>query len=57
MAPQDPKVILLRQKLAHVAGADHCAYYNTITAQRPDALQVPWSTEMSGTPKPVGTLV
>ena len=57
MANQDPKVTLLRQKLALVAGPNHCSMYNTITGQNPNALHEPWSTTMTESPKYVGTLI
>ena len=57
MANQDPKVVLLRQKLALVAGPNECSMYNTITRQNPNALHEPWSTTMTESPKYVGTLV
>ena len=56
MANQDPKVALLRQKLALVAGKKHCLVYNTIREEHPNALQEPWSTNMTEHPKYVGTL-
>ena len=57
MANQDPKVVLLRLKLALLVGNEFCPIYNVVRGLYPDALQEPWSTTMTGPPKYVGTLV
>lgn len=53
--PEDPKITLLRCKLALLIGPDECPEYDTIKAQRPQALEEPWSDDMSGPIKHVGT--
>lgn len=55
MADQDPKITLLRSKLALLIGREDCAVYDTIKAQHPHALEEPWSSDMSGHHKHVGT--
>lgn len=57
MADLDPKITLLRHKLALVIGEEVCPVYNTIKAQHPNALQEPWSATMDGPYKFVGTKV
>ena len=52
---QDPKVTLLWCKLALIAGRDCCPIYDDIKAHRPNALEEPWSTDMSAPYKFVGT--
>ena len=54
MEYQDPKVSLLRQKLALVAGKRHCPIYDNIREQHPNALQEPWATAMGTSFKFVG---
>ena len=51
---QDPKITLLRQKLALLIGREDCPVYDTINAQNPRALEEPWSLDMSGPQKYVG---
>ena len=57
MANQDPKVALLRYKLALLVGHEFCPIYDVARWLYPNALQEPWSTTMTGPPKYVGTLV
>ena len=54
MADLDPKIALLRCKLALVMGREHCPAYDTIKAQHPYALEEPWLVDMSGPHKHVG---
>ena len=55
MADLDPKITLLRHKLALVIGEVDCPVYNTIEALHPNALEEPWSATMGGPYKFVGT--
>lgn len=52
---QDPKVTLLRRKLALVVGRKECPVYDNVKAEHPNALEEPWSADMSGPYKYVGT--
>ena len=54
MEDLDPKIILLRSKLALVVGEDECPVYNTIIAEHPRALDEPWSATMKEPYKFVG---
>lgn len=45
---QDPKVTLLRRKLALVVGRKECPVYDNVKAEHPNALEEPWSADMSG---------
>lgn len=54
MADQDPKITLLRSKLALLMGREECPVYDSIKAQHPHALEEPWSEDMSGPHKRVG---
>lgn len=47
MADLDPKVTLLRHKLALLIGEEHCPVYNTVKTQHPNALDEAWSSTMS----------
>ncbi|KAF6230562.1 hypothetical protein HO173_011099 [Letharia columbiana] len=53
MADQDPKITLLRSKLALLMGREECPVYDSIKAQHPHALEEPWSEDMSGPHKRV----
>lgn len=55
MADLDPKIALLRHKLALLMGPECCPLYDTIKAEHPQALEEAWSTDMSGKHKHVGT--
>lgn len=55
MADLDPKVTLLRHKLALLMGQEHCPVYDTIKSQRPNALDEAWSSTMSEPYTLVGT--
>ena len=53
----NPKLILLQHKLALLVGPAECPMYNTISVIHPNALEEPWSSDMSGTEIYVGTQV
>ena len=55
--PEHPKITLLRCKLALLIGPKECPEYDNIKAQRPKALEEPWSPDMTGDIIHVGTYI